>query len=88
MTIYSEAWSHTARMTVRKCWKKSQYLGSERITDLDLAIRNLTGSSLVRSTDLADPVSSDLDTMPELDVSEALAIDLFDGFSKFNNVEE
>ena len=40
MTTYDEAWSHTARLTVIKCWKKSQCLYPERITELDIAIRN------------------------------------------------
>ena len=44
MTIYNEAWSHTDRLTVIKFWKKIQCLGPERITDLDIAIRNLTRS--------------------------------------------
>ena len=79
MSMYDEAWSHTARLTVIKCWTKIQCLGPERIIDLDIAIRNLTRSSLVGSTELTDPVSlsdaqqfsSDLATVQALDISEA-----------------
>ena len=96
MTMYDEALSHTARLNVIKYSKKSQCLGPERITDLDIATRNLTGSSLVGSTELTEPLSSsdallfssDLATVRTIDISEAQVKELLDGFSEVNNAED
>ena len=96
MTMDEEAWSHTARLTVIKCWKVNHCLGPERITDLDIAIRNLPGSSLVRSTELTNLVSSldalhfssNLVTVQALDIFESQVNVLLNRFSEVNNAEE